>query len=61
MLEFDLWRILDILFKKIEVGERSKIIFRNLSCRNSVDSVTEIFLKILRAFMQISKNFVQKY
>ena len=55
MLEFDLWRILDILFKKIEVGEKLNIIFRNLSCRNSVDSVAEILSEILRVFTQYQK------
>ena len=42
MLEFDLWRILDILFKRIEVGEKSEIIFKNLSCKNSVDRIAQI-------------------
>ena len=49
-----------ILFKRIEVGEKLKIIFKNLSCRNLVNSVAEILSEILRVFMQISKVLVQK-
>ena len=60
MLEFDLWRILDILFKRSEVRENQKLIFKNLSYRNLVDSVAEIFSEILRVFTQISKVLVQK-
>ena len=59
MLEFDLWRILDILFKRIDVRGNQKLIFRNLSYRNSVDSVAEILPEISRAFMQISEVLVQ--
>ena len=49
-----------ILFKKIEVRKKSKIIFKNLNYRNSVNSVVEILPEILRVFMQISKVLVQK-
>ena len=59
MLEFDLWRILDILFKKIEVGENQKLFSENYDCKNSVNSVAEILQKILRIFMQISEVLVQ--
>ena len=53
MLEFNLWRILDILFKRIEVGENQKLFLENYDCKNSVNSVAEILPKILRVFMQI--------
>ena len=44
-----------ILFKRIKVGIKLKIIFKNLSYRNSVDSIVEILQKILRIFAQISE------
>ena len=50
--------IFDILFKWIEVRENQKVFFKNLRCRNSVDSVAEILPEILRVFTQISKILV---
>ena len=60
MLEFDLWRILDILFKRIEVGGNQKLFSESYDCKNLVNSVAEILSEILRAFMQISEVLVQK-
>ena len=60
MLEFDLWRILDILFKRIEVGENQKLFSESYDCENSVNSVVEILSEILRIFIQISEVLVQK-
>ena len=48
MLEFDLWRILSILFKRIEVEGNQKLFFRKLSCKNLVDSVAEILPEMLK-------------
>ena len=52
--------ISDILFKRIKVGKKTKIIFKNLSYRNLVNSIVKILQEILRVFMQISKILVQK-
>ena len=60
MLEFDLWRILDILFKRIEVGGNQKLFSESYDCENSVDSVAEILQEILRVFTQIPEVQVQK-
>ena len=53
MLEFDLWRILNILFKRIEIGEKSKNIFRNLSCGNLIDNIAKILPKMLRTITEL--------
>ena len=60
MLELDLWRILGILFKRIEVGENQKLFSESYDCKNSVNIVAEILQEILRAFMQISEVLMQK-
>ena len=60
MLEFDLWRILDILFKRIEVEKIKNYFQKSYNCENLVNSVVEILPEILRAFMQISEVLVQK-
>ena len=61
MLEFDLWRILDILFKRIKVGENQKLFSESYDCENSVNGVAEILPEILRVFTQILEVQVQKY
>ncbi len=40
--------------------KKLKIIFKNLNCKNSVDSVAEILPEILRVFTQIPEVQVQK-
>ena len=46
MWEFDLWRILNILFKRIEVGENQKLFSESYDCKNLVNSIAEILPKI---------------
>ena len=46
MLEFDLWRILGILFKRIGVGGNQKLFSKSYDCENSVNSVAEILPEI---------------
>ena len=42
-----------ILFKRIEVRKNQKLFSESYDCENSVNSVVEILLEILRVLMQI--------